>query len=370
MKALGEMASGVAHNFNNMLQVIMGGAQLAMMNLDAGKPNDVKKVLEQILESSRLGSDTVKWLQEFAGVRAHKAPDPNASFDLSEIVGAAIEISRQWWEVNPEEHGARISLRQSLRPSCQVQGNDEEVFETTVNLIRHAVEALVHGGEIFIRTMIEGDRGVLRVENNSPDLSEKDRSRLLEQEWNFEPTSPLANSLTRLSKQQIDVSIEEMEDSGMSYTFRFHLAGAKAMIPEAKKDHSVIKPLRVLIIDDIEAILTTVQHGLTHLGHKALCASSGEEGLTILKETEVDAIVCDLGMPHMNGWDVGRRLKELSEATGTSKTPFILMTGWGGQVLSDEKTARCGVDLIVEKPVRIPQLVQAISEIKDKSHGN
>ena len=139
---------------------------------------------------------------------------------------------------------------------------------------------------------------------------------------------------------------------------------------EVDNVQSTGKPLRVLIIDDIEAILTTVQQGLTHFGHTVFCASSGEEGLTLLKETEVDAVVCDLGMPYMNGWDVGRSLKELAESSGISKIPFILMTGWGGQALSEEKTARCGVDCVVEKPVRIPQLIEAIQEISEKARGN
>ena len=114
----------------------------------------------------------------------------------------------------------------------------------------------------------------------------------------------------------------------------------------------------------MEAILNTVRQGLTKLGHTVFCASSGEEGLKLLRENPVHAVVSDLGMPHMNGWDVGRSVKELAEKSGSPKTPLILMTGWGGQVLSAEKAKNCGVDKIVEKPVDIPRLIDTVREIQ------
>ena len=164
----------------------------------------------QITESSRLGADTVKWLQEFAGVRAHKTTDPDATFDLSEIVGAAIEISRQWWEINTEELGARIRLQQSLQPGCQVRGSDETAFETAVNLIKHAADSLTQGGVISISTYVENEAGVLLVENDGPGLSEEERARLFEPDWTTgqKNDSPLAKSLSRLSRRNVEVSVE------------------------------------------------------------------------------------------------------------------------------------------------------------------
>ena len=64
------MAGGVAHNFNNLLQIVMGGIDLALIDLEMGNLSELKKTLEQVLESSKFGAETVRRLQSFAQVRA------------------------------------------------------------------------------------------------------------------------------------------------------------------------------------------------------------------------------------------------------------------------------------------------------------
>ncbi len=95
-------------------------------------------------------------------------------------------------------------------------------------------------------------------------------------------------------------------------------------------------------------------------------ASSGEQGLDIFKENPIDLVICDLGMPQMNGWEVGKSIKSTCEERSLSKTPFILLTGWGGLRTETEKISGSGVDVVVEKPVNLGNILQIIREIGER----
>lgn len=126
-------------------------------------------------------------------------------------------------------------------------------------------------------------------------------------------------------------------------------------------------PLRILAIDDRERFLTLLEAGLSQFGHTALSASSGVEGLQVFLETRVDVVICDLGMPGLDGWEVGRRIKEICRERKVPKTPFVLLTGDSDLEDPDEAVRegidRCGVDAIIVKPVDVPDLLTIIENI-------
>jgi two-component system cell cycle sensor histidine kinase/response regulator CckA len=132
--------------------------------------------------------------------------------------------------------------------------------------------------------------------------------------------------------------------------------------------------LRILAIDDRQTYLRMLEAGLNQFGQTLLTASSGIEGLQIFRETPVDLVVCDLGMPEINGWEVARRIKEICQEKEVYKTPFILLTGEtyveGTDLEVKGKMADCGVDAIVGKPVDIPDLLEVIAGLMEKSRGS
>ncbi len=121
--------------------------------------------------------------------------------------------------------------------------------------------------------------------------------------------------------------------------------------------------MTILVIDDMEAVLELLKAGLTRSGHVVVTASSGQQGLDILKENPIDLVICDLGMPGINGWEVGKRIRSICEQRHISKTPFILLTGWGGQRTEAQKIAESGVDAVIEKPINIRHMREIIRDI-------
>ena len=121
------------------------------------------------------------------------------------------------------------------------------------------------------------------------------------------------------------------------------------------------------MIDDEEAILDLLKDALTRHDCEVFTALSGENALDVFNENFVELVICDLGMPGMNGWEVGKRIREKCKERGIKKTPFILLTGWGGQKTEEEKKLESGVEVVMEKPLNIKNLLEAVREVAERS---
>jgi len=120
--------------------------------------------------------------------------------------------------------------------------------------------------------------------------------------------------------------------------------------------------LRILLIDDMEALLFTLGSGLRQYGHLVCTARSGQEGIEMFETNPIDVVICDLGLEDMDGWQVGERIREICREGVRAKPPFILMTGWGLDISVQKKISASGVDMVLEKPVEIPDLIEAVQQ--------
>lgn len=128
----------------------------------------------------------------------------------------------------------------------------------------------------------------------------------------------------------------------------------------ARVDPGVGRALNILVVDDVEPVASILQEGLTQFGQTASYALSGEEALRVFGETEIDAIVSDVEMPGMNGWELGKRLKDVCSKQGIRKPAFILLTGWGEETGAEERMGPYGVDAFVTKPVDLRELLDVM----------
>lgn len=365
-RAVADLAGGVAHNFNNLLQIVIGNLELALMDLESENYADVKDSLEKVLESSRFGAETVRRLQSFAGIRHHSQLLEKGVFDLSAIVRQALEMSKTWLQTIPEKEGIKVSLDAKLHDGCLVEGEKNELFEVAVTLIRNASEALPHGGAIDIKTGIKGNQIVLMVRDTGVGISKENLKRIFNPFFTTKANAGsglgLASSRKIIEACGGEISVESTEGKGTTFTIILPLAkrAAQAVAPSAP----VSGPrTTILVIDDMEAVLAVLKAGLTRSGHVVVTASSGQQGLDIFKENPIDLVICDLGMPGLNGWEVGKRIRSVCEERHVPKTPFILLTGWGGQKTEAEKISESGVDAVVEKPINIRNTLGIIREI-------
>ena len=366
LKAIGDLAAGVAHNFNNLLQMFMGGIDFALGDLEMQNLSGLKKTLEELLQASRLGVETVRRLQTFAQDRGETLPPGGEVFDLSETVKQAAEITKPFWRTGPYKEGIRVALNLELMDRCYVNAKESEIVEVLVNLVKNAAEALPTGGEIRIKTFFRGDQVILQVTDTGVGIKREHLKKVFEPFWStkeFTGTGMgLAVSHGIISRHGGAISVESEEGKGATVTVTLPLAKEPHEVPMPSGAEILHTKLNILVVDDAALIGMHLKGILTKHGQTVFSALSGEEALDIFRNNKIDMVICDLSMPGMNGWEVGEAIRTICQERSIPKTPFILLTGWGGQELEREKIIKSAIDAIVEKPIDNRRLLATVKK--------
>ncbi len=371
LKAIGDLAGGVAHNFNNLLQMVVGGLDLALVDLEMGNLFEVKKTVEELLQISRSGTETVRRLQSFAQIRGEIKSPEREVFDLSRTVEQAAEMTRPFWKTGPDKEGVSVALNLELAARCFVNAKESEILEVLVNLVKNASEALPKGGEIRIRTFFQGDQVMLQVADNGAGIRREHLKKVFEPFWSTKGASigtgmGLAVSHGIISRHGGTFSVESEDGKGTTFTVTLPLAKETPEMPMPLGEEVLHAKLNILVVDDMGIIVMHLKGLLTKHGNTVYSAKSGEEALEIFRNNKIDVVICDLGMPGMNGWEVGKAIRAICRERGLPKTPFILLTGWGGQQLEQEKILESAVDAIVEKPINHKKLMLTVREAAER----
>ena len=366
LKAVGELAAGVAHNFNNLLQVVLGKTQMAAIQLDTGNIDQTKSTLEQVLESLRLGAETVKRLQSFARTRSQIAVSECVVFDLSDTVEQAVEMSKPWWKAG-KGADSDITLDKEIMPGCFIKAKPSELFEVAVNLIKNAVEALPEGGTIAIRTTVENGDVVMIVSDTGIGISNDDMGKIFEPFWTTKGVKGtgmgLASSYGIVTSHGGDISVESTPGSGSIFTVRLPYTAVTAGYVSDGSAEDYEERISFLIIDDMPQVLSIIRDGLKMSGHVVTTALSGADGLKNLEENDVDVVVCDLALNEMSGWDVGSSIIELYKEEPESKPIVILLTGWGTEAVESDRLEHHGINGVLEKPIEPAELLKMAREM-------
>ena len=371
LKAIGELASGVAHNFNNLLQILLGGVELSLIDLESGNIPKVKSSLEQIQNSIKLGSETVKRLQSFAGIRSHNLTSEPKVFDMSDSLTQAFDITRPLWKTNMERNDVSINVKLEIKPGCLVCGNESEFFEVFVNLIKNAVEAMPNGGMIGASTAIRHKSVLITIQDSGKGIPESDLEKMFEPFWSTKGASGTGLGLS-VSRSIVmahggTISAHSKSGHGTSFTIQVPLAEAVQEKTLDYFDEISTDPLTVLVIDDSKPIVTLLEDLLTAYGQTVLGACSGTDGVKLFESNHVDLVICDLGMPDMSGWEVGRNIVSISAKRSIPKPPFLLLTGWGGQTLEHARLRESGVDGVLEKPIDAKRLLGLLQKVTHRA---
>jgi CheY-like chemotaxis protein len=354
----------ISLNLNNMLQVVVGNAQLAFLNLRSGDSDGVRQNIQRILDASKSTSHAVKSLQYFA--RSTPRLVDSEIVDLSAVVRRAVEMS----SVARKSLGGLplhpVTFSLAIRPGCRVNGNSDELLEAARSLIENAAEAMREGGELRVRAFPEGNRVILEVEDSGDGIPTHNLTRIFQPFFSTKGSEAsgmgLPASLGIVRSHGGDISVESEIGKGSLFRVELPLAsegGVKQ--PEGGPDISGVG-LSLLVIDDVNPVLTIMSEGLEGEGHQVWTAQSGEAALKILEETPVDAVISDLVMPGMDGWEVGRRVKQWCASQGLAKTPFVILTGWADQARVEKALVEeAGVDALVGKPVSFKELMDVVA---------
>jgi PAS domain S-box-containing protein len=354
LRAVGEMASGVAHDFNNALAAILGNAQLLLYT---AKDEEIKETLRTIEKVAKDSAQTVRRLQDFTRKSVHKEL---FKLDINTIIKDAIEMTKPKWKDEVQGRGIHIEMVSDFEEIPPVVGNASELREVITNMIFNAIEALPEGGKIEIRTFSRKDKVTIQISDTGIGMSEEVRKKAFEP---FFTTKPFTNTGLGLSMsygiiRRIggEIELESKVGRGTTFTILLPVGG------EGKEEWVVSslirkgKEARILVIDDEESVRNVLSRILCQVNHRVTVAKDGGEGLQLFREKEFDMVLTDLGMPGMSGWEVCKAIKEMS-----SCIPVGMITGWGME-LDQTKKEESGIDFVISKPFDFNLILKVVDE--------
>lgn len=362
--ALGEMAGGVAHDFNNMLAAILGRAQLLKLYIDRQasdhgiRPDpQIAEGLDIIETAASDAAETVRRIQEFTRVRSE---EDLITINLHEVVTDVIELTRPRWKDQAESRGVKITVKERLGEVYPVLGSPSELREVLINLVVNAVNAMPQGGEILIETGTEDDTNWVSVTDTGMGMSREVQKRVFDPF--FTTRGPQSSGLGLSVSYGIakrhggEILIKSKKEKGTTFTLKLPSARGKPSMEQEVTRGETVTPASILVVDDEEAIRKNLHDILTLGGHHVALASGGEEGINIFKEGDFDLVFTDLGMPEVSGWQVAKAIKQIDP-----RTPVVIVTGWGA-TLDKQRARESGIDLQISKPFRIHQLLELVSK--------
>jgi signal transduction histidine kinase/CheY-like chemotaxis protein len=355
LRAMGRMASGMAHHVNNLLAVISGRTQLLLVR--ATQP-EVRRPLEIIQRATFDAADVVRRVLGFASMQPAAEA---AAVDLNEIVREVVELARPRWRDEAQMRALVIDVGLELDGVPGVAGDAPSLREVVMNLLFNAIDALPKGGTIRIATWSADTWVFCSVADDGVGMDDAVRRQALEPFFTTKGPSgtglglSVANSIVQ--RHRGELSLRPNEPQGTVVTLRLPQASAGPAAPTPAPTPEG-PPLRVLVIDDEPLVREALADSLVEDGHAVIQVASGAEGLARLAEgADVDVVLTDLGMPEMTGWDVARAVR-----TRHPGLPIGLITGWAVALqISDEE--RRGVDFLLAKPYTTEALRAAFAGI-------
>lgn len=365
LRALGELAGGVAHNLNNVLAVILGRTQLLRMTAD--KPPKVerrksilamKQGLEVIEKATTDGAETVRRIQEFSRIRSD---DRNfEQLDLNQIIDHALEFTKVRWKDDAERKGIHVDILKDTSALPPILGSASELREVFINLINNASDAMPKGGRLTIRSYKENNHVTITLEDTGEGIPAEITDKIFDPFFTTKgPQSTglgMSVSYSIISRHKGTITVDSTEGQGTTFTIKIPIAERMIKKEIAKEFPGKIKKAKILVIEDDEEVRQLLFDILSSKGHKVTIASHGKEGIDIFQKKHFDIVLTDLGMPRLSGWEVTKAIKELDP-----DSIVILVSGWGIQI-DDAMVKNYKVDFIINKPFRMDQILKIIQQ--------
>jgi len=358
LRALGQMAAGVAHDLNNILATVLGQTELVRARVADPTARESLQLLETAATD---GVHVVRRLQDFARQRPSAPATP---VDLAAAVRDAVELTRPRWETEPQRQGRVIEVDTQVIDLPPILGHAAEVREVLTNLITNAVDAMPEGGRLSLVGVADPDGVRLAIADTGTGMSDTVQRRIFEPFFTTKGSHGtglgLAVVYAIMERHHGRIHVDSTPDCGTVVTLRFPAAISyqPAPPPAPAPAPASLAPQRLLLIDDEAPVRRTIAALLGGRGHTVIEADGGAAGLEVLAATPVDAVVTDLGMPGLTGWDVARAVKARAP-----DLPVLLLTGWGEEVAREGQPADSIVDRILPKPFHIEAFLAALAAV-------
>jgi len=365
LRALGQMASGIAHDINNAISPMALYTE-ALLERESALSERGRKQLEIIQRAVDDVAQTVARMGEFYRFREPEAA--LAPIDLNLLVEQVLDLTRARWSDMAQQRGAVIELKLDLDPALpSLAGVQSQIRDALVNLVFNAVDAMPQGGTLSIRTRTavrpNGSCALIEIADDGVGMDEETRRRCLEPFFSTKGTRGTGLGLAMVygvvQRHGAQLEIDSEPGKGTVVRIEFPRAKGETATP-ADAAQVPVGPMRILIVDDDPMLLKSLRDALESDGHEVTSAGGGQAGINAFVESHAEGrpfpvVITDLGMPHVDGRKVASAIK-----ASVPTTVVLMLTGWGRRLVA-EGDIPAGVDAIISKPPRLADLRAALA---------
>ena len=395
LRALGQMASGVAHDINNAISPIALYTE-SLLEREPSLSERARTYLTTIQTAIHDVARTVSRMREF--YRPQEGQAALARIDLDRLIRGVLELTQARWRDLPQERGVVIDLHTDLvSPPAAVMGAENELRDALTNLIFNAADAMPEGGTLTLRTKTfvrqprrgtvnagpsgasqgSGEAEVpiemvcLEVSDTGVGMDADTRRRCLEPFFTTKGERGTGMGLAMVygMAQRHSAELEIDSAPGQGTTIRLVFPAAPRSADETGRQLALglpVRPMRILIVDDDPLIIESVRETLRGDGHRVTAADGGQAGIDAFEAARArgepfELVITDLGMPYIDGRRVAAAVKAASP-----NTPVVLLTGWGQRLTADNQVPP-HVDRVLNKPPRLRDIRAALAELARRS---
>jgi PAS domain S-box-containing protein len=388
LRALGQMASGIAHDINNALSPMALSTEMLLENESELSPR-TRRHLEMMQQATDDVAKTVARMKEF--YRQRELQLALSPVHMNALVQQVVDLTRARWSDMPQQQGIVIEMRTEFASDLPpIRGVESEIREALINLIFNAVDAMPRGGTLTLHTRIiehsqvpsRLDCVLVEVADTGVGMDEETRRRCLEPFYTTKGERGTGLGLAMVygvvQRHSADLEIESTPGKGTVVRVSFAVpVGVVGDLGLSETPLRVPTRLRILVVDDDPLIIQALCETLESDGHEVITANGGQAAIDEFSAAQgrskpFSIVITDLGMPRVDGRRVASFVKSASEST-----PVILLTGWGQRLMA-EGDVPPHVDCVLSKPPKLRDLREALmlcssprgpAELQSRGHG-
>ncbi len=360
-----EFLAMLAHELRNPLAPLSNS--LEIIALPGVGTSEIAQSLQiarrQIQYMARLLED----LLDVSRITRGKVELRKRAVDMSMIVTHAIETTRSF--IASQRHELTLVMPAELIP---VHGDPTRLEQIVSNLLNNAAKYTEPGGRIDVSLAREDDEAVVRVRDTgigiAPEMQQHIFDLFVQAEQSLDRSQgglgiglTLAHSLVGLHGGTISVASEGL-GQGTEFVVRLPVLQDEEPAPSGGAEPSKIAPtgrLRILLVNDSPDATQTLGKILELRGHEVDCVGDGPAAIDRVTASVPDVVILDIGLPGMDGYQVGRRLRE---RWGSGRLKMIALTGYGGDE-ARSRALQAGFDYHLVKPVNFDELYRILEEV-------
>lgn len=373
LRALGQLASGIAHDINNALSPAALYVQdLLERERELNEPS--RQQLGIVERAIHDVSHTVARMREFY---RPESTSEEASVSINSLLEQVIQLTRARWLDIPQERGIVIQVQREFSAGVSdIVGVESEIRDAVTNLVLNAVDAMPEGGTVTVRSRTIAHSGTepgssvalvaVEVSDTGVGMDEQARARCLEPFFTTKGERGtglgLAMVYGMVQRHRGEIEIESAPGQGTTVRLLFHALSKPGTQTAVVREVTPAQPLHILLVDDDPLVLEACGSVLEKDGHTIVTAEGGEAGIDTFRQAcksarPFDLVITDLGMPYVDGRQVAAAVK-----AAEPQRPVILMTGWGHRLRAEDELPEF-VDRVLGKPPKLPELRTALADL-------